>query len=82
MELRPKLSLIDESINDANSKLIDSIQSNLDKIRQERQNEETEQSIEDNERRLAYLQQDTSGANALEIQKLQEELATQKQDYT
>ena len=77
-----KLSLIDESINDANSKLIDSIQSNLDKIRQDRQNEETEQSIEDNERRLAYLQQDTSGANALEIQKLQEELATQKQDYT
>lgn len=77
-----KLSLIDESINDANSKLINSIQSNLDKIRQDRQNEETEQSIEDNERRLAYLQQDTSGANALEIQQLQEELATQKQDYT
>lgn len=77
-----KLSLIDESINDANGKLINSIQSNLDKIRQDRQNEETEQSIEDNERRLAYLQQDTSGANALEIQQLQEELANQKQDYT
>ena len=77
-----KLSLIDESINDANNKLINSIQSNLDKIRQDRENEETEQSIEDNEKRLAYLQQDTSGANALEIQQLQEELATQKQDYT
>ena len=77
-----KLNLIDESINDANTKLMNSIQSNLDKIRQDRQNEETEQSIEDNERRLAYLQQDTSGANALEIQQLQEELATQKQDYT
>ena len=77
-----KLSLIDESINDANTKLMDSIQSNLDKIRQDRQNQETEQSIEDNERRLAYLQQDTSGANALEIQQLQEELANQKQDYT
>ena len=77
-----KLSLIDESINDANNKLINSIQTNLDRIRQERQNQETEQSIEDNERRLAYLQQDTSGANALEIQRLQEELANQKQDYT
>ena len=77
-----KLSLIDESINDANTKLMDSIQSNLDKIRQDRQNQETEQSIEDNERRLAYLQQDTSGANALEIQQLQEELVNQKQDYT
>lgn len=77
-----KLSLIDESINDANTKLMNSIQSNLDKIRQDRQNQETEQSIEDNERRLAYLQQDTSGANALEIQQLQEELANQKQDYT
>lgn len=61
---------------------MNSIQSNLDKIRQDRQNQETEQSIEDNERRLAYLQQDTSGANALEIQQLQEELANQKQDYT
>lgn len=77
-----KLSLIDESINDANTKLMNSIQSNLDKIRQDRQNQKTEQSIEDNERRLAYLQQDTSGANALEIQQLQEELANQKQDYT
>lgn len=77
-----KLSLIDESINDANTKLMNSIQSNLDKIRQDRQNQETEQSIEDNERRLAYLQQDTSGANALEIQQLQEEVANQKQDYT
>ena len=77
-----KLSLIDESINDANTELMNSIQSNLDKIRQDRQNQETEQSIEDNERRLAYLQQDTSGANALEIQQLQEELANQKQDYT
>lgn len=77
-----KLSLIDESINDANNKLITSIQNNLDKIRQDRQNEQTEQSIEDNERRLAYLQQDTSGANDLEIQRLQEELFTQKQDYT
>ena len=77
-----KLSLIDESINDANTKLMNSIQNNLDKIRQDRQNQETEQSIEDNERRLAYLQQDTSGANALEIQQLQEELANQKQDYT
>ena len=77
-----KLSLIDESITDANTKLMNSIQSNLDKIRQDRQNQETEQSIEDNERRLAYLQQDTSDANALEIQQLQEELANQKQDYT
>lgn len=77
-----KLSLINESINDANTKLMNSIQSNLDKIRQDRQNQETEQSIEDNERRLAYLQQDTSGANALEIQQLQEELTNQKQDYT
>lgn len=77
-----KLNLIDESINDANNKLLDSIQSNLERIRQERQNQETEQSIADNERRLAYLQQDTSGANALEIQQLQEELVNQKQDYT
>lgn len=77
-----KLSQIDESINDANSELINSIQDSLSKIRQDRENQETEDDIAAKERRLAYLRRDTSNANALEIKQLEEELADQKQDYT
>lgn len=77
-----KLTQIDESINDANSELINSIQDSLSKIRQDRENQETEDDIAAKERRLAYLRRDTSNANALEIKQLEEELANQKQDYT
>ena len=76
------LEKINDSINDANKDLIDSIQNNLDKIRQDRQNQETEKDVAEKERRLAYLRRDTSNANALEIKKLEEELADQKEDYT
>lgn len=76
------LSDLDSNITDANSKLLSSIQSNLDKIRQERDNQKTEQDLAEKERRLAYLRQDTSGANALEIKKLEKELQESRQDYT
>ena len=47
------------------------MQSSLDKMRQERDNQETEDELADKQRRLAYLKQDTSGANALEIKQLE-----------
>lgn len=77
-----KLSEINDSINDANSKLLDAVQSSIDQIRQDRENEKTEQELSDKERRLAYLRQDTSGANALEILELEKELEEGRQDYT
>lgn len=77
-----KLSNINESINNANQKLLDSVQKNLDKIRQDRQNEETEQNLAEKERQLAYLRQDTSGANAMQIRQLEEELANEQESYT
>ena len=43
----------------------------IDKQRQDRENEKTEEEIADKQRRLSYLQMDTSGANATEILKLQ-----------
>jgi hypothetical protein len=43
------------------------MQEQIDEYRQNRDNEKTEQELEDKQRRLAYLQQDTSGANAIEI---------------
>lgn len=77
-----KLSEINDSINDTNSRLLDSIQERLDEYRQNRENQKTEEELSDKQRRLAYLQQDTSGANALEIMQLQEELDEATEDYT
>lgn len=71
-----------KAIGDAESSLVDAIQKNIDKMRQDRENEETEFSIAEKERRLAYLRQDTTGSNALEIKKLEDELAKEKQDYS
>ena len=77
-----KLSAINESINDTNARLLDAMQSSIDKYRQDRENERTEEELSDKQRRLAYLQQDTSGANDLEILQLQEEIEQGQEDYT
>lgn len=76
------LEEINNSINETNEKLIDSIQNSIDKIRQDRENEKTEEELGEKQRRLAYLEQDTSGANALEILELQEEIRQGQEDYT
>lgn len=70
------------AINDAATSLTDAISKNIQKIRQDRQNEETEASLAEKERRLAYLRQDTTGSNALEIKKLEDDLNKEKQSYT
>ena len=77
-----KLSDINDSINDTNSRLLDAVQRSIDEQRQERENAKTEEELSDKRSRLAYLQQDTSGANALEILKLQEEITQGEEDYT
>lgn len=76
------LTAINESISDTNDRLIDAIQSSVDKMRQDRENVETEEEIADKQRQLAYLQQDTSGANDLAILQLQDEIEQAQQDYT
>ena len=77
-----KLSEINDSINDTNSKLLESMQSQIDEYRRNRDNQKTEQELEDKQRRLAYLQQDTSGANATEILNLQKEIEEGQESYT
>lgn len=77
-----KLSSVNDSINDTNSKLIDAMQSQIDQQRQERDNAKTEQELSDKQRRLEYLRQDTSGANDLEIMRLQKEIDEGYEDYT
>jgi hypothetical protein len=61
------LSEINDSITDSSSRLLDSMQEQIDEYRKNRDNQKTEEEIAEKQRRLAYLQQDTSGANALEI---------------
>ena len=77
-----KLSQINDSINDTNVKLINSIQKQINKIRQDRENEKREEELADKQRQLLYLSQDTSGANDLSILRLQEEIDQGAQDYT
>ena len=76
------LSDINDSINTANDQMMAAIQNTLAKQRQDEDNAETEQELSDMQRRLDYLRQDTSGANALEIKRLEEQLASAQDDYT
>ena len=77
-----ELSRLNDAVTDANSKLISTFKDNLDKIRQDRENEKKEEELGEKERRLAYLRQDTSGANLQEIKKLEKELDEGHEDYT
>jgi hypothetical protein len=77
-----ELTTINDSIAEANSNLLESMQNQIDQYRQNRDNEKTEEEIADKQRRLAYLQQDTSGANALEILNLQKEIEESQESYT
>ena len=72
---------LSDKINDSNSKILDSIQCSIDLQRQIRDNTKTEEDINEEEARLAYLRQDTSNGNLLEIKQLEEELADDRQNY-
>ena len=77
-----KLSQINESINDTNTELINALNKQINRIRQQRENEKTERELEEKQRQLLYLSQDTSGANDLAIMELQKEIDEGAQDYT
>ena len=77
-----KLTDINDTINDTNSRLLDAMQESIAEQRQARENEKTEEDLADKQRRLAYLRQDTSGANALEIMQLEKELDEGTESYT
>lgn len=70
-----------ETISNANSELLDKIQTGIDDSRQAREDEEALTNIEEMERRLALMRSDTSGANALDILSLEDELEQARQDF-
>ena len=76
------LNNIDNSIKNAASDLISSVQKNLQKLRQDRQNAKTEEELQNMEARLAYYQVDTSNANQKNILDLQKQLTDKQQSYT
>lgn len=76
-----RLQTINDSINEAQTALVGAIQEQIEADRQAREQEKAAQEITDKEARLAYLMQDTSGGNALEIASLQKEIAEAKESY-
>lgn len=77
-----KLQEINDTIEESQNKLLNSMREQIEEERQARTNQKTEQSIEDKRLRLAYLQRDTSGANAVEIAALQKEIGEDEEAYT
>lgn len=73
---------VSNTINDSNSRILDGLRESIELSRQIRDNTQTEEDIADKEARLAYLRRDTSGANQLEIQQLEEELKEIRQSYS
>lgn len=76
-----KLSEINSSINDANSRMMDKISQGVTDIRNAREDDKSVKNIQEMEQRLALLRTDTSGANALEILSLEEQLNDARTSY-
>lgn len=76
-----KLSDLNDTINDSDSRMFDAIQKAINDERQSRENDKTEEDIANKEKRLAQLQMDTSGGNQLEILQLQKEIDEAREGY-
>lgn len=76
-----EMQALSDAISDSNDRILEGIQESIDLERQIRDNTKTEEDIAEKEARLAYLRRDTSGANALEIKQLEEELADSRESY-
>ena len=76
------LSELNDTLNDNNSNILESIQKEIDLERQIRDNTDTEKQIADLESRIAFLQRDTSNANEVEIRTLQKQLDEARNDYS
>ena len=75
-------STLSDQIKEQTDAIIKGIQDDVALSRQIRDNTKKEEDIADKEARLAYLRRDTSGANALEIKKLEEEIGNARESYS
>jgi hypothetical protein len=79
-----QIAAYEEAVNaeaEANNALITKISENVARLRELREQEETKKAMSENLSQQAYLAMDTSGANALELQALQQEGEQMAQDY-
>lgn len=76
-----KLQDVNDAIVEAGEQLVTKMQEQIEADRQARENEKKEKSLMDKQSKLAQLRRDTSGSNALEIQKLEQELADEEEAY-
>lgn len=76
-----KYSELNDTLNNSNTQILDSLQKQISLERQIRDNTKTEEEISDDEARLAYLRRDTSGGNDLAALQLERELADQRENY-
>lgn len=70
-----------DATKEANDRIVDKIQEQINEDRQARENEKTEEELGDMYSKLAYLGMDTSGANELNILDLEKQIAEKEQDY-
>ena len=77
-----KLETINSSVQEAAADLVNSIQKNIQKIRQDRTNKKTEEELSKLQSRLDFLQMDTSSGNQKTILDLQKQIEEKEQSYT
>ena len=83
-QLQEQITLQEETLDatqTANSKLIEKIQEQIDKTRQDREKDKAQQNIADLQQQSAYLGMDTSGANALQVLDLGTQIDEAEQSY-
>ena len=74
-------SELNDTLNDSNAQILDSLQKQISLERQIRDNTKTEEEIANDEARLAYLRRDTSGGNELAALQLEKEVDDNRQNY-
>lgn len=74
-------SELNDTLNNSNQSILDSLQKEINLQRQIRDNTKTEEEIADSEAQLAYLRRDTTGGNDIAIKQLEKELGDQRQSY-
>lgn len=72
---------LNETIGEANDKMLSFLSKKIEEDRWARENDETERGLRDQRSKLAYLVQDTSGSNALDILNLQKDITGAEQTY-
>ena len=74
-------SELNDTLNETNNAILDSIQKEISLQRQIRDNTKTEEEIANDEAQLAFLRRDTTGGNDLAALQLEKELANSREQY-